>query len=102
MDEDEAAFVKRLSAKADRKLKAQHAANHTVRLGLGMFGLVGWSVAVPTILGALLGTWWDTHHPGVHSWTLALLVGGLVIGCAIAWHWVSRENLAMHDDSDTP
>jgi ATP synthase protein I len=44
---------------------------------LGMMGLIGWSVAVPTLLGAALGIWLDKHHPGKHSWTLALLVAGL-------------------------
>ena len=42
-----------------------------------MMGLIGWSVAVPTLLGAALGLWLDQHHPGKHSWTLALLVAGL-------------------------
>jgi predicted F0F1-ATPase subunit len=42
-----------------------------------MMGLIGWSVVVPTLLGAALGSGWTTH-PGTHSWTLALLVAGLV------------------------
>ena len=29
-----------------------------------MMGLIGWSVAVPTLLGAALGIWLDKHHPG--------------------------------------
>ena len=66
---------------------------------LGMLGTIGWSVAVPTLAGALLGLWWDRHHPGPHSWTLALLVAGLVLGCANAWHWVSKEYDAMNDQS---
>ena len=45
--------------------------------GLGMMGLIGWSVVVPTLLGAALGIWLDKHYPGTHSWTLALLVVGL-------------------------
>ena len=42
-----------------------------------MMGLIGWSVVVPTLLGAALGIWLDERHPGAHSWTLALLVAGL-------------------------
>jgi predicted F0F1-ATPase subunit len=49
-----------------------------VWFGLGMMGLIGWSVAIPTLLGAALGIWLDSRHPGSHSWTLALLVAGLV------------------------
>jgi F1F0 ATPase subunit 2 len=39
-----------------------------------MMGLIGWSVALPTVLGALLGLWLDKRHTGQHAWTLALLV----------------------------
>ena len=48
-----------------------------VWFGLGMMGLIGWSVAIPTLLGAALGIWLDQHYPGKHAWTLALLVAGL-------------------------
>jgi ATP synthase protein I len=51
---------------------------------------------VPTLAGAFLGLWLDRHHPSAHSWTLALLVAGLVIGCANAWHWISQQDQAMH------
>ena len=27
-----------------------------------MTGLIGWSVAIPTLLGAALGMWLDKHH----------------------------------------
>ena len=43
--------------------------------GLGMLGLIGWAVVVPTLLGAALGLWLDAHYPARHSWTLAL--GGI-------------------------
>jgi ATP synthase protein I len=31
---------------------------------------------------------------------LSLLLGGLVIGCLNAWHWVAKENQAMHDQPE--
>ena len=84
-----------VGAKAARKLKAQRNASAGVWFGLGMMGLVGWSVVVPTLLGAALGLWLDRHYPGGRSWTLALLVAGLTIGCFNAWHWVAKEDRAM-------
>ncbi len=93
-------FVGRIGAKAARKLKAQRNPTPGVWFGLGMMGLVGWSVAVPTLLGAALGLWLDKHHPGKHDWTLALLVAGLVIGCLNAWRWVAREEQAMREEKD--
>jgi ATP synthase protein I len=94
---EEAAFVRQVAAKAARKLRVQREGKQGVWFGLGMSGLIGWSVAVPTLLGAMLGLWWDRRHPGAHSWTLALLVIGLAIGCANAWHWMTLEDKTMHD-----
>jgi ATP synthase protein I len=59
--------------------------------GLGMFGLVGWSVAVPVVAGVALGIWIDRRWPGEVSWTLTLLLAGAVLGAANAWYWVQRE-----------
>jgi len=90
-------FSQQVGAKAARKLKAQRHVTQTVWSGLGMMGLVGWSVAVPTLLGAALGLWLDKHHPGGHSWTLLLLAVGLALGCFNAWHWVAKEDREIHE-----
>lgn len=89
-----------IGGKAKRKLKARRRGASGVWFGLGMMGLIGWSVAVPTLLGAALGIWLDTHHPGSHSWALALLVAGLVLGCVNAWHWVAKEDKAMKEEQE--
>jgi ATP synthase protein I len=95
---DETDLSRAVAAQAARKLKARRNPAPGVWFGLGMTGLVGWSVVVPTLLGAALGIWLDERHPGTHSWTLALLVAGLVLGCFNAWHWVAKEDKAMHDE----
>lgn len=77
--------------KAARKLRARNEQNRNVWFGLGMFGLVGWSVAIPTLAGIALGLWIDRTWPGRVSWTLTLLFVGLVLGCLNAWRWVKRE-----------
>jgi len=92
-------LAEQVGAKAARKLKARRS-TQGVWFGLGMMGLVGWSVVVPTLLGAALGVWLDGHHPGSHSWTLALLVVGLVLGCVNAWHWVAKEDKAMREEQE--
>jgi len=86
--------------KAARKLRARRNSSQGVWFGLGMMGLIGWSVAIPTILGAFSGLWLDHKYPGGRSWTLALLVGGLAIGCLNAWHWVGRENKAIQEEQE--
>ena len=95
---DEPTLAAQVGAKAARKLKARRKANPVVWTGLGMMGLIGWSVVVPTLLGAGIGVWLDEHHPGKHAWTLALLMAGLALGCLNAWHWVANEDKAMRED----
>ena len=96
---NEPTFAGEIGAKAARKLKARKS-TQGVWFGLGMMGLVGWSVVVPTLLGAALGIWLDNHHPGKHPWTLSLLVVGLAIGCLNAWHWVAKEEKAIRDETE--
>ena len=93
-------FSRQVSEKAARKLKAQRHVTQTVWSGLGMMGMVGWSVAAPTLLGAALGLWLDKHLPGGHSWTLALLAIGLGLGCFNAWYWVAKENREIHEQEE--
>ena len=97
---NEPTLARQVGAKAERKLKARRNPTQGVWFGLGMMGLIGWSVAIPTVLGAALGIWLDRRYPGSHSWTLALLVAGLVIGCVNAWHWVAKEDKTMQDDQE--
>ena len=89
-----------VGTKAARKLRARRHVTRTVWFGLGMMGLIGWSVAIPTLLGAALGIWLDQRYPGGRSWTLALLVAGLAIGCWNAWHWVSKEDRAIQQEQE--
>lgn len=93
-------FGRRIDDKARRKLKARRHASRTVFHGLGMMGLIGWSVVIPTILGTALGIWLDKRLPGRHSWTLMLLLIGLFLGCLNAWHWVAKEDREIHQEQE--
>jgi ATP synthase protein I len=97
---EESAFARAVGQKAARRLNARQHPASGVWFGLGMMGLIGWSVVVPTLLGAALGIWVDRRHGGTHSWTLALLVAGLALGCLNAWRWVEKEDADMHEELD--
>jgi len=96
----EPTLADQVGRQAARKLRARRNPGGGVWFGLGMMGLVGWSVVVPTLLGAALGIWLDDRYPGQHSWALALLVAGLVVGCLNAWRWVAKEEAAMREEHD--
>ncbi len=93
-------FAKVVGARAERKLKAKRNPTPGVWFGLGMMGLIGWSVVLPTLGGAALGLWLDASYPGQHAWTLALLMVGLALGCVNAWHWVATEDKAMRESEE--
>jgi len=80
-----------VSSREARKLKARQEKNREVWFGLGMFGLIGWSVAIPTLAGVALGIWIDATWPSRFSFTLMLLLLGVALGCLNAWYWVKRE-----------
>jgi len=93
-------FPHEVRIREKRKLRAKDKKNQEIWFGLGMFGMVGWSVAIPTVLGIFLGIWIDTSWPGVRSWTLMLLVVGLLLGCANAWFWISRQRRSIGKDRE--
>lgn len=92
-------FEKVVGDKEERKLQAQRE-KKSVWAGLGLFGMIGWSIVVPTIWGAALGMWLDKHYKNDFSWTLSLLVAGLMLGCLIAWNWVQKENKEIHKKNE--
>jgi len=85
--------------KVARKLKAQRQSTRTIWSGLGMMGLIGWSVTMATLIGTMLGIWIDKNYPTTYSWTLMLLIIGLIMGCLNAWYWVLKEEKAIQEES---
>jgi len=81
---------KTIAAKEERRIIARREKDHSLLFGLSIFGIVGWSVVIPTLIGIALGIWLDSRWPGRFSWTLMLLFGGLILGCLNAWYWVSH------------
>jgi ATP synthase protein I len=57
-----------------------------------MFGMIGWTVAIPTVLFMALGIWIDARWPGRISWTLTFLTIGILVGCLTAWAWIKKES----------
>jgi ATP synthase protein I len=84
-------YSRNIQAKAAQKMKAKRENKATVWFGLGMMGVIGWSIVIPTLLGIALGRWLDKKYPGSYSWTLMMLAMGLFIGCLNAWYWIKKE-----------
>jgi ATP synthase protein I len=85
-------LIETVGTKENRKIRARQEEDRGVWFGLGMFGLVGWAVAIPALIGIAVGIWIDKRWPSPYSWTLMLLVIGVMVGCLNAWYWVKRES----------
>jgi ATP synthase protein I len=84
-------LLRQVRARELRKERAERDKRSSIMFGLGMIGLVGWSVAIPTLAGIALGVWMDKTWPGQHSWTLTMLFIGVILGCLNAWYWVKTS-----------
>jgi len=90
-------MAENVQRKAARKERARRERRYGVWFGLGMFGLIGWAVAVPTVAGTVLGLWLDARYPAAFSWTLAGLGAGVFLGCLNAWWWIRRHSPDRED-----
>ena len=102
-DKQAETFTREIGSKERRRMKGKRGKNETVWFGLGMIGVVGWSVAIPTLIGTALGLWVDRTWPSRFSWALMLLILGVTLGALNAWHWVrkARESIIEEDDEDS-
>jgi len=91
--EDTKTFCEQVDKKAKRRIKARMERAHNIWFGLGVMGIVGWSVAIPMLACVALGIYLDTTWSGSGiTWTLILLFVGITLGCLNAWYWIKQEN----------
>lgn len=90
----------KVGRRESRKVRARKQRDRTLWHGLSAAGVVGWSVAVPTVLGVLLGLWLDRRWPSDFSWALALLLAGVTLGCLNAWYWINLEARDIKEDEE--
>lgn len=91
MTEEHDKTVEDISDRARRLKAARDNPGPSPLRGVGTFGMIGWSIAVPTVGGAFLGLWLDRVAAQDFSWTIALILAGVVLGSLIAGAWVGKE-----------
>lgn len=97
-------FAGQVGHKEARKLRARRERRRSPMFWMGMFGLVGWAVAVPTVIGIYVGVKLDQWRDDPISWTLSGIVIGVALGCLNAWYWVKRESRMAqpHEPGEDP
>jgi len=91
MTEEHDKTAEDISGRARRIKAARDDPGPSPLRGVGTFGMIGWSIAVPTVGGAFLGLWLDRVAAQDFSWTIALILAGVVLGTLIAGAWVGKE-----------
>ena len=92
-------FIEKIKRKEKRKLRARGKKDQAIWFGLGLFGVIGWSVMIPTLIGIAVGIWADRRWPGHISWTLTFLFAGIILGCLNAWYWVEKERKEIEEEN---
>ncbi|NTU68463.1 MAG: F0F1 ATP synthase subunit [Chlorobiaceae bacterium] len=88
-----------IGTREQRRIIARKRAIRSIWAGFAMFGIIGWTVVVPTLIGVMAGLWLDSRFPSPRrSWTLTLLLAGLFVGCVSAWNLITKEYRNMHKE----
>ena len=75
-----------------RRRRARQENADSVWVWLGTFGLVGWTVMVPTLAGLAFGIFLDNRVDASVSFTITFLIVGVAVGGSMAWYWVRQES----------
>ena len=95
-------LIRKVGADSARKIRLKQSGADKTWFGMGLMGLVGWSIAVPALSGLLVGIWIDQRWPMRVSWTMMLLVAGIGLGCLNVWYWLGRQEDEMDLESGQP
>ena len=91
LSEVEEAFVTEVRERRARRRKNEREADESFWSTVGMMGTVGWSVALPTAIGVLLGRWLDGRLDSGHVFVVFFMLVGLGVGCFVAWRQVNEK-----------
>ena len=68
--------------------------NRVIELNAAVLSVYGWQMAIPMILGVILGRFLDHFAAIDHlSWTFNLILIGAVIGFYNANRWIKKEGI---------
>ena len=95
-------FLRAVDSKARRMLRLRRTKELSLLGGFAQMGLVGWSIAAPSLLGLFLGWLIDNGLNGGQKCTLTLFIIGLGFGCCNVLSWACKEYKAMEEDECEP
>ena len=96
-EEPDLDLARKAGRRAERRAHWLAHGERSLGQNLAMIGALGWMITVPTLLAMFLGRWVDRRFGTGVSWTGALLVVGVTLGCWVAWRRIQE---IMHEDEE--
>lgn len=90
-NEEEKKFLQNLAIKERRSVEVQEGKESTAWEGVGQFGMVGWSITAPVLVGLFLGWVLDRLTGQHHLWVTTFFFIGLICGCVSTGYWLFTE-----------
>ena len=90
-DEQKEVFLREVRKRRERRERFEREGDSSFWGVVGTMGTVGWSVALPTALGVLLGRWLDGVLEAGHVFMVFFMLVGLGLGCFMAWRTVAEK-----------
>lgn len=84
-------FEEEVAAQQRRLIRFRTHGDRSLWHGLGMIGLVGWTIVLPVLIGTAAGTWLDRRLGGGIRFTLGMIALGVIVGGVNVWNWLERE-----------
>ncbi|MFB6276679.1 MAG: AtpZ/AtpI family protein [Halothece sp.] len=93
-DSDRKQFQEKIKHKlSERRRAKEEEEKQGIWFGLAMMGIVGWSVALPTLAGVAIGIGLEALFPQFSPGIIIIsILVGLGLGCLIAWFWIQQES----------
>ena len=91
MKENQDKFKEKIENESEKKIRSRKEGDQ-ILFGLGAFGIVGWSIAVPTVALTFLGLYFDRISTTEISWTITMMLAGLGIENILIDSWTSHNN----------
>lgn len=88
VEDEREQFHREVERKKERSRRAREEGDRTIQHGLGVFGVVGWSIVVPTLIGIAIGAWLDSRSGAGIRYTLSFMAAGLLVGIVNVWNWL--------------
>ena len=85
------AFVQEVRLRRKRHERNEEEKESSYWSSVGTMGMVGWSVALPLTVGALLGRWLDGRLGSGIVFLVFFIIVGVCVGCYMAWRMVSEK-----------